>query len=43
LQELVDFLGVFLKAVLNVDFTWSFAGEGSDELEFVSEGGLIFL
>jgi hypothetical protein len=43
LQELVNFLGVFLEAVLDVDFAWSFAGESGDELKFVAEGVLIFL
>lgn len=43
LQELVDFLGVFLEAVLDVDFAWPIAREGSDELEFVAEGILVFL
>jgi hypothetical protein len=43
LQELVNFLSVFFESVLDVDFAWSIAREGSDELEFVAEGVLVFL
>jgi hypothetical protein len=43
LQEIVDFLGMLLEAVLDIDFARAVAGEGRDELEFVAEGGAVFL
>jgi hypothetical protein len=43
LQELVDFFGVLLEAVLHVDFVGAFAGEGGDEGEFVAEGFFVLL
>lgn len=43
LEELVNFFGVFLEAVLDVDFVGAFAGEGGDEGEFVAEGVFVLL
>lgn len=42
-EQVVDFLGVFLEPVLNVDLLRLFAGEGGDQLEGVAEGGFVSL
>lgn len=42
-EELVDFFGVLLEAVLYVDFLGAFAGESGDEGEFVAEGFFVGL
>jgi hypothetical protein len=43
LEQLVDFFGVLLEPVLDVDFARSFTGEGGDEGEFVAEDFFVFL
>jgi hypothetical protein len=42
-EQLVDFFGVLLKPVLDVDFLGAFAGEGGNEGEFVAEGFFVGL
>lgn len=42
-QEVVNFYGLLLETVLNIDLLWSFPGECSDKLELVAENLLIFL
>jgi hypothetical protein len=37
LEQFVDFFGVLLQSVLDVDFLWPLSGEGCDEREFVAE------
>jgi len=43
LEELVDFFGVLLEAVLHVNLVRAFAGEGGDEGEFIAEGFFVLL
>jgi hypothetical protein len=42
-EQLIDFFGVLLESVLDVDFLGAFAREGGDEGEFVAEGFFVGL
>ena len=42
-EELVDFFGVLLQSVLDVDFVGALAGEGCDKGEFVAKDLFVFL